>query len=120
MNILRWVLAALLLISAAIQFNDPDPVYWIAAYAAAAAVVAAAAVNRFDRFVSGIAIGVVVAGMLVSAAGFVAYLLSGIPGAIFASMAGSPAYVEEAREFLGLGIALAALAWSHRAASRQR
>ena len=120
MNIARWVLAALLLVSAAIQLNDPDPVYWVVAYAVAAAVVAAAALNRFDPIFSGIAIGGVIAGMLISAAGFVAYLMSGATGAIFGSMAASPAYVEEAREFLGLGIALAALAWSHRFASRQR
>jgi hypothetical protein len=37
------VMAALFLVSAAVQWNDPDPVYWIAVYGAAAVLAARAA-----------------------------------------------------------------------------
>ncbi len=43
---LNGVMAVLFVLSAAVQFNDPDPVRWIAVYAAAAIVSAAAAFGR--------------------------------------------------------------------------
>lgn len=43
---LNGVMAALFALSAAVQFNDPDPLRWIAVYAAAAIVSAAAAFGR--------------------------------------------------------------------------
>jgi hypothetical protein len=37
-KVLHYVLAALFLYIAALQFNDPDPLYWIIVYVGTAAV----------------------------------------------------------------------------------
>jgi hypothetical protein len=42
-RIAAGVMAALFVVSAAVQWNDPDPVYWIAIYGAAALLAARAA-----------------------------------------------------------------------------
>jgi hypothetical protein len=52
--------------------------------------------------------GAIAAGIIASAPGFGHYLLSGIPGSILGDMC-EGAYVEEAREFLGLTMAMALL-----------
>lgn len=114
MKILQVALAVILLLAAAVQLNDPDPLYWTVVYAAAAAVVAGSAFGRFERSIASLVTGAVLAGMLWSAAGFLAYLKSGDYGSIFGGMLASKPYVEETREFLGLAIALGALALGFR------
>lgn len=44
--IVHAVLAALFLFSAALQFNDPDPLAWVVVYAGAAALAGVAAAGR--------------------------------------------------------------------------
>ena len=114
MKITYLVVAALVFVMAALQFNDPDPIYWIAVYSATALVIAARAFGRVSRFWSGVALGGVLAGMLISVGGFLAYLSSAAFGSIFGDMLASPSYVEETREFLGLAICLIALTWRSR------
>jgi len=111
---LYFLLAGLALVAAALQFNDPDPVYWIAVYTGTAAVIAGKGLGRLSRFWAAVVIGGTVAGMLMTVGGFGAYLQSGNFVSIFGDMLASPPYVEETREFLGLALALAALAWCYR------
>lgn len=110
----RLVLAALVLVVAGLQFNDPDPAYWVAVYAATAAAIAASAFGRLTVFRAALVAGALLAGMLMTVSGAIDYLASTDYGAIVGEMRPDKPYVEEAREFLGLGLALAALAWSAR------
>jgi len=115
MRALYVVLSGLAVVSAALQFNDPDPLYWIAVYAGAAAVIAATAIGHFSRFWAALVAGGAVAGMLMTAPGFLTWLGSGDYAALWGQMMAGKPYVEESREFLGLAIVLAALALCFRA-----
>lgn len=114
MRMMSFLLAGLALVSMGLQFNDPDPVYWVAAYGATALVVGAMGLGKRSQLWTAITIGVVVGGMLWSVPGFGAYLLAGDYGSIFGSMRADRPYIEESREFLGLAMSLAALTWVYR------
>jgi len=105
-----WALATLILaLMAAIQYNDPDPLYWILVYGAAAVVTGAAVTGRrMPRFAL-ITLGALIAGMLISVPGFIDYLQSGQWGAIGEHMNDEEPYIEEGRELVGLMMAAAAL-----------
>jgi len=97
----------MLAVTAVLQINDPDPVYWVAVYGLGAAVPLMHAFGRQARFLAALTIGMIVSGMIYAAPGFFEYLQSGQLGTIAGSMDGPDAYVEPAREFIGLLIALA-------------
>jgi hypothetical protein len=109
MRVVEFITALLLLAMAVVQFNDPDPIYWIVVYGAAAWVVASHAFGRATGDKASIVLGLVIAGLMIVAPGFWDYVRSGDFTSISGEMAGSNTYVESAREFLGLAIALAAL-----------
>jgi hypothetical protein len=106
MKALHFLFAVLLAISAVLQFNDPDPVYWVAVYGCAALVPVMHIAGRRSMFFVALTIGMILSGLIYAVPGFVDYLRAGEFAAISGSMDG-PAYVEPAREFLGLTIALA-------------
>ena len=93
-----------------LQFNDPDPLYWVGVYLAVAVVAQLKVFGVLTRLVFHLAFGLVLAGLLMSAAGFIDYLRSGDYGALTGEMLTHKPYVESAREFLGLLIACASLA----------
>ena len=103
----RWSFAAAAVfgVFAGIQFNDPDPLYWILVYAGTAVIALAYGLGRHSRFWTGVCVGAVVAGMFSTAPGFGEYLTSGNVGSLFGEMTGGH-YVEDSREFLGLVLAL--------------
>lgn len=106
-----FAFALLLAVTAALQFNDPDPIYWVGVYGLAAAVPALHAVGRNSPFLAALTLGMILSGMIYAAPGFIDYLQSGRYGTITGSMNGPDAYVEPAREFIGLAMALAIVAF---------
>ena len=106
-KVIDIVFVAVLALSAALQINDPDPVYWVAVYAVGALVPLLHCFGRDAPFLAGLTIGMILTGMMYAGPGFVDYLESGDFRSITSSMDGSARYVEPAREFLGLLIALA-------------
>ncbi|MEM7098974.1 MAG: transmembrane 220 family protein [Pseudomonadota bacterium] len=103
-SIARFVAIALLLLMAWLQLNDPDPLYWVTVYAIAAMVPARRLLPVQISFLWPMTMGLLLAGLLMSAPGFVEFLqeepLTNITGTM------SPlTRVEDAREFLGLVIA---------------
>ena len=117
-------MTALLVWMAFIQFNDPDPIYWVVVYLLIAwqclkpALGMAPAYSDYRIFY--LSLGLVAAGLLSSLNGFLDYLVSGDPGSITASMDGPKSYVEPAREFLGLLIGLACLLMARRFSPKTR
>lgn len=117
MRALHLVFAALFAISAGLQYNDPDPFGWTLLYLAA--VLVAVGAWRGDRRVRLPAWGVLavcVAWMAFLAPGMGAFIARGEPSLLAATMKAGDPVIEEAREFLGLGIvaldAVAALLWA--------
>lgn len=113
---LTILFAALCAVSAALQYNDPDPVRWIAIYLAAGAA-AVAVLVRPRAWPAAIAVA------LVAAAWGIA-LWWGVAGVVDASdlwrkMSEKGGKVEELREAGGLTIAAVGAAWSALAAQRR-
>ena len=118
----RWtcaVMAVLLLSFAVVQYNDPDPVRWMAIYGAGALVSALAAFRARAAWVPAAAVGAV-------ALAWSAYWASGVigrhvdVGEVVAVTRMIDTGVEEVRETLGLAIVAAWMAviavWGRRAA----
>jgi len=106
MKILHAVMALLFVVTAALQLNDPDPLYWVVAYLATAAVGVAALFGRPLLALSRVAIGLTVAGLLISVPGTTEYFASGDYASATLSMSDDKPYIEAIREFGGLLVAL--------------
>lgn len=94
---------------AALNLNDPDPWMWVVAYGAVALLYALAAFGRADRRVSGslaVALGV---WMLTMSGGMLTWFNMGMPSIVTEMKATEP-HMESMREFLGLLLAVIALA----------
>lgn len=83
-------MVVLLVYAMAVQYNDPDPLIWVAMYGAAAGVAAAAALDRLRWPVAAVIAAV--------ALGWAVLLATRVIGK-------QPLFEEEGREMLGLTIA---------------
>ncbi len=110
MKILNFILAALFLLFAFVQVNDPDPILWIIVYGAMAVLAIFAMFDIYPRNV-----------ILILLIVFVGYSLMYLPGLgewmnqenkadLFDDVAKmNHIYIEEAREFIGLWICILVL-----------
>lgn len=89
---------------AAIQLNDPDPIFWVVVYLAAAVLAGGLCFGSRLETLSKVVFGMVLAGLLISGPGFIDYFISGDYSSIYGGMSGDKPYVESAREFGGLMI----------------
>ena len=112
MKAIHFVFSALFLYFAYIQLNDPDPLYWIVIYTGTAAVALARGLGKSSKFWTTILIGAVAAGMIIATPGLVDFIASGNIAAI-GDMDNAP-YVEPAREFGGLLLALGLLLYYYK------
>lgn len=100
------VFAALFVVSAGLQYNDPDPVGWALLYLAAAAL-AVGAFRGLPLRVPAVALMAVCAvWMVMLAPGMGAFIERGDLALLGATMQAGDPVIEEAREFLGLAIVL--------------
>jgi hypothetical protein len=106
MKILDYCFAALLAWVAILQINDPDPVYWVTVYALGALIALLNAFSRPAPLAAAVNVGMIMTGVIYAAPGFLDYLAAGDFGALTQAMDAGLDYVEPAREFLGLAIAL--------------
>lgn len=110
MRILNYVFAALFFAMAGLQFNDPDPIYWVAVYGGAALVALSKALGRYSEFWAAIVIGGVVAGLIYAVPGVLNFIDFGSLEQLTGKMTSSKPYIESTREFGGLLIVLFVLA----------
>jgi len=98
-KIAGWVAAALFLFSAAVQWNDPDPLRWIFGYGVAAGISAAFSLGYPVRALAAVA-ALVYAGLAIAVAP------ESLPGSFrdLIAPAMKTIEIEEARESLGLGL----------------
>jgi len=112
MKILHITLAVMFLAFTIVQFNDPDPLLWIAIYGAMVAVCAMAAFNMFYPKVMMVQGGLylIYCGLLWS--GVSQWFASDDKAMLFDDIAKMQnLYIEESREFLGLAISVTVLAF---------
>lgn len=98
------VAATLFALCVVLQWNDPDPLAWMAVYGAAAVLAARAAGGRAPRAGVLALLGLAALWMLTLLPGVAEFARHGDPGLIAASMKAAEPWIEEAREFGGLGL----------------
>jgi hypothetical protein len=106
MRTVHLVFALLFLASAALQYNDPDPLPWAALYLAAAAVAFVAWRARDVRWPALGLAAVSLAWMVTLLPSLRAFLARGDFGLLAATMKAGEPLIEESRECLGLAIVL--------------
>ena len=94
---------------ALLQFNDPDPLVWVVAYALVTLAIAAPPEPDWSRLCTWLAGGMLLSLALIALRGFIDFLQSGDVASIAAEMSPDRPHVEPAREFLGVVIAAVAL-----------
>lgn len=121
MKLTNALLALLFLVFAFVQYNDPDPWLWIAAYGLIAILFIAQIFRRLSRpLVLGILVIFSLWG-LIFIPDFLDWLQMGAPD-IAAKMKATEPHIELVREFLGLVICLSALLfllWQNRKSPNQ-
>lgn len=94
---------------AALNLNDPDPVIWVMAYGLVALMFLGAVFGRADRRIVGVYAATLAVWMLTMLPGMLDWARMGFP-TITGSMQAHEPHIEVVREFLGLLIAVLALA----------
>ncbi|MDX1546366.1 MAG: transmembrane 220 family protein [Rhodothermales bacterium] len=126
LRVLDLLLALLFATAAVVQYNDPDPLLWMLFYGCVALVAGTAAFGRYSLPFTLLVTAAAAAGLLLAAPGFIDYLTTPGAGPLTQQMDAARPYVEQAREFLGLAVALGVLVFyalrarraQHAAASR--
>lgn len=109
-KITHSLFTALLAYTAWLQFNDPDPVFWVSLYGLAAAVPLAALIGirpAIRHNVAAVATGFCIAGLAISEAGLREYIVYHLGSeSLVQDMSPSKPYIEQGREFIGTAFAL--------------
>ena len=110
MKILNLILAAVFVLFAYFNLNDPDPVGWVLIYFYVAAMCVFAAYGRTNKYLlwAGIAASVIWMGFLLPE--FINWIKMGMPN-IAGQMKAETPYIEYTREFLGLAICAGTMGW---------
>lgn len=106
MRYVNLAVAAVFAWCAILQYNDPDPWLWIAVYAAATVVAALAAFGRYPLPALAALSLVCLVWMSALFGGVLDFIAQDDPGQLFTGMSPDRPYVEQTREFGGLGIIL--------------
>ena len=117
-KIVNLVLMLLFLLCMAVQFNDPDPWFWVLLYGAVTAIAALAIFGRFYIPLILIVLG--------ASSGVSLYLMPSVlelffqhdPSALVERMSADKPYIEESRESLGSFFAALALVYFYVLARR--
>ena len=110
MKVLNLLLAALFLLFAFVQINDPDPALWILIYGLMAVACILAAFGRYYPKIISILLIIYLAYSFFYISGVVEWLGSEDKSLLFDDIAKMQyPYIEESREFLGLFICIIVL-----------
>lgn len=110
MKTLYLALALVFLLFAALQYNDPDPIIWMAIYTAVALLFIMAGLGKNARWPARIMAVVLLAWAATMLPGMLDWVRMGMPS-ITSSMKAEEPHIELVREFLGLTIAGVAALW---------
>ncbi|MFZ5627743.1 MAG: transmembrane 220 family protein [Spirochaetota bacterium] len=110
--------AAYLLFAAAVQYNDPDPLHWMALYGLTAFCCFAALAGRRWTWLLWMLLGMSLTEMLITADGLRAWLALGSQNLLTTPMSAGRPWIEQSREFLGAAINLGIVGYLLRGARR--
>ncbi|BDA78638.1 hypothetical protein LPTSP3_g15680 [Leptospira kobayashii] len=105
-KIINVVFALLFFTSAALQYNDPDPIHWIFIYGLAAILCSLAVAGKFYLPLIYILFGAVLLQLLILSDGAFQWYLQGSENMLSTPMSKDKPYIEEIREFFGALIVL--------------
>jgi hypothetical protein len=111
LRIINIVLTIWFVLNMVVQFNDPDPLFWVLVYGGVAIIAAFAVFGKFNVPVIVIAFVVCLGGSLYLMPSVIELFLHHDAGELITGMSPDRPYVEEARESLGLLIGAAALVY---------
>jgi hypothetical protein len=118
MRTFLWTLAVIFLLFAGVQYNDPDPLVWMALYGSVSLLCALAALGISLRWPAVALAAVTALWMLTLAPAMLDWARMGYP-TIVGSMKAEAPHIELVREFLGLLLALLAQVYLLRMAWRR-
>jgi hypothetical protein len=102
---------AYLLFAAAVQYNDPDPLHWMALYGLTAVCCMLAIAGKKWTWLLWMLCGMSVTEMLITADGARTWLLQGAENLLAVPMSAERPWIEQSREFLGAAINLAVVGY---------
>jgi len=108
MKIVSLILAALFFVSAALQFNDPDPLFWITIWGVSGFIALFAAFKKCNPWIILMVLAVCGYEAFHLFPAFWTWVSSGAPS-IVETMQAESEYIEVVREFLGLLILIASM-----------
>jgi hypothetical protein len=112
MKILNITLTVIFILFALVQYNDPDPYIWAPIYLFCAWVTGSAAMGKYNTNLILIGSLPIIAYTLDYIPDFIDWIKMGMPSIVETMKANKP-YVELTREFGGLVICVAALAFEY-------
>lgn len=104
-------LAVYFMYAAAMQYNDPDPLHWMALYGLTAFACGLALAGRHLPWLLWLLCGMALSEILITGDGFWYWLRHGSENLITTRMSAEKPWIELGREFLGALINLAAVGW---------
>lgn len=111
MRIFNFIMAAIFLSFAALQYNDPDPLIWISIYGSMTLFCIGSNFKRLPKYVPVVLALLFIGYCAVLSPSVLTWLRSEDRGELFDELAKMKnLYIEETREFLGLIICLFVLA----------
>lgn len=99
---------------AALQYNDPDPIFWTVVYLSVAAVSFLRIINRHNKRVALVVLVSLIFISLFYLQGFFQWLALPAKSEIFGEMAHEKPYIEETREFIGLIMAMGSVFYQYK------
>ena len=108
-KVINWILCAIFLLFALVQLNDPDPVIWFVTYFIVSLFAVLSNYLRIPKLYYYLAIAGLVLFSFFHISYFADWVLTGNKGELFGEMVYEKPYIEGAREFLGLVLALIAM-----------
>jgi hypothetical protein len=112
MKFFNLCLTALFVFSAIVQFNDPDPLLWVALYTSVALICGFAAFGKYNRWAILLVMAACLYELSTLAPAFSQWIKDGMPS-ITESMKASSPHVELVREFLGVLICFVVLVFQY-------
>ncbi len=112
MKIVNLILAGLFVVFAAVQFNDPDPIFWVIVYLGMAVITGFAAYKKYFIWLMLAMLAVLIYELFTLFPAFSSWIDDGMPS-ITESMKASTPFVELVREFLGLFLCVIVLLYHY-------
>lgn len=106
-KILQSIILLLLLAMVAVQYNDPDELFWVAVYGICALIPAIHLAKLDNVYLFGLAVLLCIYAAAISFGGVIEYMQHLQTESLLQPMSPDKLYLEQSREFFGALIALA-------------